>query len=338
MNQVIRSGIFVFILGFSSLAGGCGSESRRSAPPLCTAPCAVEASGFAAVMDMTADESGVYVVDDDAGVESLERIAAPGKRPLTIAKPASELELRVRGGKAYWLDWTVQDGRTTQLLSVDVAGGATMVKFGLDDAMVRLEVDDQNAYTQVPGAAAMQRIPLDGSGVAAYPGFGALAGLGLDQDALFVVDLGADGSRCQLRRQDTAGGDSTLVREISLVDEVCPVADLAAQAGNLFWKDGSLGADAVSIKTMPESGGDVVTLASGVSNWAGSFVADEANAYFGATLSDGRSGVIEVPVAGGEPTLFYAGEPTPITSDDTRVYFLRTEADGKTAVLSLPKR
>jgi hypothetical protein len=140
------------------------------------------------------------------------------------------------------------------------------------------------------------------------PSDGVLKDLGLDAGTLFFVDLGPDGSACQIRSMPVAGGDSTLLYEGRSKGGDCEALRFSAQGGHLFWMDTSAAPLSSTLRTMPTTGGTATPLLTDIVLWAGNFVSDEENVYFGAELADGRSGVLGVPIAGGDANVLYRDE------------------------------
>jgi hypothetical protein len=318
------------------LPSACGSTSSKPNPGVCEAPCEIVAEGFSKVPFLSADESGVYVMDGVAADLTLTRIPADGGPPVVLADAGSPLAMLVYEHRVYWIDMGIEADAKTRVLSIDVAGGAVTTHYEGDDAFTRLAVDDTNAFLGIPDKA-LFRLSLADSVLTPYAGLGRPGMFSVDHGTLFV----SDESTCQLKSAPAAGGDPTLLYQGIVTTEYCETDEFTAIAGNLFWAAMSNGSVSGALKTSPEVGGTPRTLDGRFSSFNGP-VGDEANLYLSVMPEGHGQSIFKVPVNGGKARLLFQGLAGPqllggIAFDGRRVYFVEPVGDVETRVLSLPK-
>jgi len=298
---------------------------------------------FGAVTILTADESGVYVMEED-NVNTLTRISPGAAAPLTLAHPAEPVAMAVYEHRVYWTDVSSTTTTRAALFSVDVDGGDVTTTYQSDVYLSRLAVGESSAFVGSPGNA-IYRVPLAGGAPVAYDGLQAPQTFSLDRGTLFV----SEESICRVKSVPVAGGEPTVLYEGTIatpfddgVTPSCETQEVSAIAGNLIWQDLSEDWDATELKTMPEAGGTVRTL-DGRYGDASGLVGDAANIYLSVVRDGHGHSLYKVPLDGGKAELLFQGLPPSarqlgrIAVDAHHVYFVEPVGDDESRILALPK-
>jgi hypothetical protein len=324
---------------------GCGESEAKHAELLCEAPCEFVAQRFP-IWDWNVDETGLYIVHHfPGGPSTLTRVPHDGGPAMDLVRPeCSHCQLELHGGRAYWIELLLDGGGlVSRVRSIASTGGEVATHFEHNDTLAWVRVDDDSIYVANTGGDPPFRIPLGGGDAVPYASLGPIGGFALDAGKLYFAAHGQDGWQCEVRSMPVTGGDSTLLYQGGLsAGDIprCEADDLVAQAGRLFWAEGSPTEGPMTLKTLHGAAASPpVSLLTAERLLPSGVASDGTNVYLGVRLSDASSVVVAQPVDGGASRVLFRGRggASPVRIAGGRAYFLMDDGDGTSAVLSVPK-
>jgi hypothetical protein len=248
------------------------------------------------------DATSVYWVESIGGVVLKESIN--GGLVTTLASSTGPIHIAVNGSHVFWTS-----GHGT-LQSVPLSGGPVTTVASMSGAETGggVALDSSNVYwtftASMPAGLVLSQ-PLGG---------GAVATMATGQDSPF--DIAVNSSALFWANESSTEGFATVSFDGGVPQVVGPTHNLSA--GSIAVDDSSVyWSDEVSICKQALSGGAPVTLATGFR--PNQIAIDAARVYW----TDIISGVVEVPIAGGEAEVLAPriGTPECLAVDDTSVYW-----------------
>jgi len=345
----------VLLLGCSSKPNDNSVGTVAPAPPTPSAATPAEQPRTPVVLahlkfaphDIAIDADSVYVTSvdfesqDNSPTDIIKLPKTGGAQTALASRQMGADGLTVAGGTVYWIvagdsDQNIPDG----VMALSVKGGqpkrvGTTFMFG--DAT--MAVDAKYAYYGGlrDGASKLKRLPLAGGAeeeIASHGEGGKDGGIitmAVDQKHVYWV---AGGSIVSVPLQ--GGSPTVLVDHQGWGD----VWGMASDGSHLYWTDrGGYKSDEAKtgkVHRVPVDGGPMETIASGLRGRPWGIAVDDSNAYV-VINADQNGGIIKVAKSGGTPTVFVAGQSSPVHLAVDAGFVYWANSGGDYAVAKAPK-